>query len=133
MVYALHEALVTVHEEGLEARWARHATAHAALRAALAQFGFERLAPEGEHLNSLLAVRPPEGVDEAAARGALLSEHDIEVSPGAGQLAGQVWRIGVMGNGAHPEPQERLVTALGSVLDTDTAEPLRALYDGWAA
>src|SRR6185295_12246161 len=63
MVYALREALAIVHEEGLEARWARHAEAHESLRAQLAEHGFERLAPDGEQLSSLLCVRVPDGND----------------------------------------------------------------------
>jgi alanine-glyoxylate transaminase/serine-glyoxylate transaminase/serine-pyruvate transaminase len=116
MVYALREALAIVQEEGLEARWARHAEAHETLRAALSELGFERLAPEGEQLSSLLCVRVPEGIDEAAVRGRLLTAHGVEVSGGLGPLAGKVWRIGVMGEGARPEAQERLLTALRAEL-----------------
>lgn len=133
LIYALHEALEIVHEEGLEARWARHARAHGALRDALAQLGMVRLAPEGEQLHPLLAVAPPEGVDEAAIRGALLQDHGIEISGGLGPLAGRLWRIGVMGAGANPEPQERLVTALSSLLHRDPADALAALQAGWAS
>jgi alanine-glyoxylate transaminase/serine-glyoxylate transaminase/serine-pyruvate transaminase len=109
-------ALAILMEVGLEARWAPHAEAHESLRSALAELGFERLAPEGEQLSSLLCVRVPEGVDEAALRGRLLNEHDIEVSGGLGPLAGKVWRIGVMGEGARPEAQERLLAALRAEL-----------------
>jgi alanine-glyoxylate transaminase/serine-glyoxylate transaminase/serine-pyruvate transaminase len=116
MVYALREALLIVQEEGLEARWARHAEAHEALRAQLAELGFERLAPEGEQLSSLLCVRVPGGIDEAAVRGRLLTEHGVEVSGGLGPLAGKVWRIGVMGEGARPEAQARLLEALKAEL-----------------
>lgn len=116
MVYALREALRIVQEEGLEARWARHAQAHESLRAQLAELGFERLAPDGEQLHSLLCVRVPEGMDEAAVRGRLLTRHDIEVAGGLGPLAGQVWRIGVMGEGARPKTQARLVDALKAEL-----------------
>lgn len=133
LVYALAEALEIVHEEGLEARWARHATAHEALRTALAQLGFVRLAPEGEHLNPLLAVRVPDTVDEAAVRKALLVEDGIEVSGGLGPLAGKTWRIGVMGEGARQDPQERFVRALAARLGHDPADALAALGDGWAA
>jgi alanine-glyoxylate transaminase/serine-glyoxylate transaminase/serine-pyruvate transaminase len=131
-VYALREALAIVEEEGLEARWARHATAHAALRDALAVLGLERVAPEGEQLNSLLAVRLPEGVDDAAVRGPLLTEDDIEISGGLGPLAGSAWRIGVMGEGARPGPQERLVRALAPRLGRDPGDALAALEAGWA-
>jgi alanine-glyoxylate transaminase / serine-glyoxylate transaminase / serine-pyruvate transaminase len=133
MVYALREALRLVHEEELEARWARHARAHEALRAALATLGFERLAPDGEQLHPLLCVRVPEGIDEAAVRRALLVAHDVEVSGGLGPLAGRVWRIGAMGEGAREEPQRRLLEALCSELGRDATEPLDALAERWAA
>lgn len=132
MVYGLREALRIVHEEGLEPRWDRHARAHEALRAALAVFGLERLAVEGEQLHPLLAVRVPAGVDEAAVRRALLLEHGIEIAGSLGPLAGQVWRIGVMGIGAEEEPQRRLVSALAAELGRDPADALAALADGWS-
>ncbi|HEU4974475.1 MAG TPA: alanine--glyoxylate aminotransferase family protein [Baekduia sp.] len=132
LIYALHEGLRIVDEEGLEARWARHARAHGALRSALAVLGFERLAPDGEQLHPLLAVRVPAAVDEAAVRGALLREDGIEVSGGLGPLAGSAWRIGVMGEGARPEPQERLVRAVARrVAPSDEAAAIRALEDAW--
>jgi len=116
LVYALREALRLVHDEGLEARWARHAQAHDTLVGDLRERGFERLAPEGEQLASLLCVRVPDGLDEAAARKRLLLEHDIEVSGGLGPLAGQVWRIGLMGAGARGDARGRLLSALDAVL-----------------
>jgi alanine-glyoxylate transaminase/serine-glyoxylate transaminase/serine-pyruvate transaminase len=133
MVYALREALTIVQEEGLEARWARHATAHEALRSALAQLGFERIAPAGEQLHPLLAVRLPEGVDDATVRGALLAEHGIEVAAAGGPFSGQAWRIGVMGEGARQGAQERLVRAIARELRVDATVALDALDDGWAA
>jgi len=132
LVYALREALEIVREEGLEARWARHAHAHRALRDALAVLGLDRLAPEGEQLHPLLAVRVPQEIDEAAVRGALLTEDGIEISGGLGPLAGRLWRVGVMGEGARPEPQERLVRALAPRLGQSPDEALDALAAGWA-
>jgi alanine-glyoxylate transaminase/serine-glyoxylate transaminase/serine-pyruvate transaminase len=132
MIYALHEALGIVLEEGLPDRWERHRRAHEALRAALEPLGFSRLAPAEEALSSLLAVTLPADIDDAAARRQLLLEHGIEVSGGLGPLAGRVWRIGVMGIGAEHEPQQRLVSAVASVLGVDPSESLDALADGWA-
>jgi alanine-glyoxylate transaminase/serine-glyoxylate transaminase/serine-pyruvate transaminase len=131
MVYGLCEALRLVADEGLEARWERHARAHEALRAALSALGLERLAPAGEQLHPLLAVRVPGGIDEGAVRRALLLDHGIEISGGLGPLAGRTWRIGVMGEGAREEPQRRLVEALCAELGRDPAEPLDALAAGW--
>ena len=134
MVYALREALrIVVGDEWLPTTWERHRRAHHALKDALSVFGCERLAPDGEQLHPLLAVSPPPDVDEAAIRQGLLRDHGIEISGGLGPLAGKLWRIGVMGTGAHREPQERLVSALGVLLGADPAEPLAALADGWRA
>ena len=116
MIYALREGLRIVQEEGLEARWERHAEAHESLRAALAELGFARLAPDGEQLHPLLCVRVPDGIDEAAVRSRLLQRHGIEVSGGLGPLAGKAWRIGVMGEGARPEARDRLVEAVQAEL-----------------
>jgi alanine-glyoxylate transaminase/serine-glyoxylate transaminase/serine-pyruvate transaminase len=132
LIYALHEGLRIVDEEGLEPRWERHARAHEALRSALGVLGFERLAPDGEQLHSLLAVRVPEGIDEAAIRGAMLREDGIEVSGGLGPLAGQAWRIGVMGIGAELEPQARLVHAVARRIGGDEGAAVAALEAGWA-
>lgn len=131
MLYALREALALVGEEGLEARWERHAVAHEALRRALEALGFERLCPDGEQLQPLLCARVPDGVDEGALRARLLAEHAIEVSGGLGPLAGRVWRIGVMGEGARLEPQVRLVEATAALLGHGAGEALAELESGW--
>ena len=134
MIYALREALrIVVGDEWLPTTWERHRRAHHALHDALAVFGCERLAPDGEQLHPLLAVTPPAGCDEAAIRKALLLEHGIEISGGLGPLAGNLWRIGVMGGGARREPQEQLVRALATLLKADPVEPLAALEAGWQA
>lgn len=132
MVYALCEALRIVSEEGLEERWERHRRAHEVLRSALVRLGLERIAPPGEELWPLLSVHLPADVDDAVVRGALLAEHGIEISAGLGPLAGRAWRIGVMGEGARPEPQERLVHALAGLMRRDAEPALEALEAGWS-
>lgn len=134
LVYALREALrLTVGDGWPEATWDRHRVAHHALRDALGVLGCVRKAPDGEQLHPLLAVTPPEGVDEAKIRTALLLDHGIEISGGLGPLAGKLWRVGVMGASARQEPQEALVRALSTLLGADPAEPLAALAEGWRA
>lgn len=134
MIVALREALrIAVADEWLATRWERHRRAHEALRDAFAALGMERLAPDGEGLHPLLAVRVPGGADEAAVRRRLLLDHDIEISGGLGPLAGKAWRIGVMGVGAQREPQELLVAAVAHELGRDAGEALAALHEGWAA
>lgn len=100
LVYALHEALAAVEEEGLEARWRRHEAHHRALVAGLTAMGLELLPREGERLWTLNAIRVPAGVDEAAVRRDLLEQAGIEIGAGLGPLAGRIWRVGLMGSGS---------------------------------
>lgn len=97
MNYALLEALRLVHEEGLEARWARHKRHHRALRAGLEAIGLALAAQDGHQLWSLNCVTIPAGVEDLAVRRALLEEFGIEIGGGLGPMKGQVWRVGLMG------------------------------------
>jgi alanine-glyoxylate transaminase/serine-glyoxylate transaminase/serine-pyruvate transaminase len=116
LVYALHESLLVVEEEGLEARWQRHERHHRALAAGLAALGLSLLPPEGERLWTLNAVRVPDGIDEAAARRALLDDFDIEIGAGLGPLAGRIWRVGLMGAGSTVNNVLLFISALERVL-----------------
>ncbi len=100
LVYALHEALIAVEEEGLAARWDRHRRHHLALAAGLDALGVSLLPPYAERLWTLNAVRVPEGVDEPSVRRRLLEEFGIEIGAGLGPLAGKIWRVGIMGAGS---------------------------------
>jgi alanine-glyoxylate transaminase/serine-glyoxylate transaminase/serine-pyruvate transaminase len=116
MVYALREALRLVLEEGLAARFARHRLHSAALLAGTAALGCTPQAAEGHRLPSLNCVRVPAGVDEGAVRRALLAEQGIEIGGGLGPLAGQVWRIGLMGESARQENVLAVLAALEQAL-----------------
>jgi alanine-glyoxylate transaminase/serine-glyoxylate transaminase/serine-pyruvate transaminase len=116
LVYALHEALTAIDEEGLEARWARHERNHRVLAAGLAAMGLGLLPPESERLWTLNAVRVPAGVDEARARKELLSRFNMEVGSGLGPLAGKIWRVGLMGHSSSPQAILLFLGALESVL-----------------
>ncbi|HEV3081485.1 MAG TPA: alanine--glyoxylate aminotransferase family protein [Gemmataceae bacterium] len=97
MIYALWEALRLVHEEGLEARWARHLRNHKALKAGLAALGIQYAAREGHQLPTLNAVLIPEKADDLATRKQLLSDFGIEIGGGLGDFKGKAWRVGLMG------------------------------------
>ena len=103
-MYALHEALLILKEEGLEAAWSRHAENHAHLREGLEGLGFSYLPPQGERLPQLNSVFLPDSVaNEANVRTRLLQNHNLEIGAGLGPLAGKIWRIGLMGHTARPE------------------------------
>ena len=112
MLYALHEALRLVLEEGLAARWTRHLQCHRMLKAGLETMGARFLADPAHLLPMLNAVAAPEAVDEAAVRKRLLEEFDIEIGGGLGEFKGKAWRIGLMGESASEQNVRRLLDAL---------------------
>jgi alanine-glyoxylate transaminase/serine-glyoxylate transaminase/serine-pyruvate transaminase len=115
-LYGLHEALRIILEEGLEKRFKRHAEAHARLLEGIGALGLELLVDPSHRLPMLNSIRIPPGVDDKAARKKLLLEHGVEISGGLGDLAGKIWRIGLMGEGARPEAVDRVLSALKQVL-----------------
>ena len=100
MIYGLREALRIIAEEGLQDRWARHATNHKALVAGLEAMGLSMVVPEAERLPMLNAVWIPDGADDARVRSTLLKRYDLEIGGGLGDFAGKVWRVGLMGHAA---------------------------------
>ena len=115
-VYALHEALLMLEEEGLDASFARHKANHLKLAAGLSKLGLEMAVAEEWRLPQLNSVLIPEGLDDAVIRGRLLNEFDLEIGAGLGELAGKQWRIGLMGTSSNAVNINRCLTALEAVL-----------------
>lgn len=120
-LYGLHEALRRLLVEGLEHSFARHRDAHLHLVEGLAKRGMEMLVDAPHRLPQLNTVKIPAGVDDAKTRRALLFDHNIEIGAGLGPLAGKVWRIGLMGEGARRQNVDRLLAALDQVLAKEPA------------
>jgi alanine-glyoxylate transaminase/serine-glyoxylate transaminase/serine-pyruvate transaminase len=137
MLYALREALLLVHLEGLEAVFARHALQHRALAAGLTGMGLTLAVAEPLRLPQLNAVRVPAGVDDAAVRRALLLQYDIEIGAGLGAWKGQVFRVGLMGHTARRDHVITFLAALEEILGRTgapiaTGRALQAAGDVWA-
>jgi alanine-glyoxylate transaminase/serine-glyoxylate transaminase/serine-pyruvate transaminase len=115
-LYGLHEALVILKEEGLENAWARHRSNHEALKTGVEAMGLQFLVKAEDRLPQLNTIILPPGVDDAAARARLLNEHNLEIGAGLGDLAGKVWRIGLMGYSSRPENVAFCLRALKDVL-----------------
>ncbi len=115
-LYALHEALTLLKEEGLKNSWARHRLNHLALSAGLATMGLELLVEESARLPQLNLVGIPEGIDDATVRSDLLNQFDLEIGAGLGVLAGKVWRIGLMGYASNPTNVRLCLAALENSL-----------------
>ena len=116
MNFGMREALRLLAEEGLEEAWARHRSNAERLWVGLEALGLELHVPEDLRLPTLTTVKIPEGVDGKAFSLHLLNRHGIEVGGGLGALAGQVWRIGLMGYNSTPDNVERLLQLFASEL-----------------
>ncbi|MBD2329762.1 alanine--glyoxylate aminotransferase family protein [Alkalinema sp. FACHB-956] len=116
LYYGLREALRILADEGVENSWARHQKNAEYLWEQLEAIGLKMHVDRANRLPTLTTVCVPEGVDAKAISGKLLQEHNIEVGNGLGELAGKVWRVGLMGYNSKPESVDRLVAALKQVL-----------------
>lgn len=112
MNYAFHEALSIVVEEGLEQRWQRHEKNHKALVAGIEEMGLRMHVDPDCRLWSLNTVSIPEGVDDLEVRSQLLNDFQLEIGGGLGELAGKVWRVGLMGENSRAENVLKFLLAL---------------------
>ena len=124
-VYALHEALLMLREEGLAAAHARHRHNHEALVAGLEAMGLAMAVAPEHRLPQLNSVLIPDGVDDAAVRTILLREFDLEIGAGLGALAGRTWRIGLMGFASSERNVLYCLAALEAALAREGA-PIKA-------
>ncbi|MDF5708734.1 MAG: alanine--glyoxylate aminotransferase family protein [Nostoc sp. S4] len=116
LYYALREALRLVAEEGLANCWQRHQKNVEYLWEGLEDLGLSMHVEREYRLPTLTTVRIPAGVDGKAIARQLLNEHNIEIGGGLGELAGQVWRVGLMGFNSRKESVDQLIAALQQVL-----------------
>jgi len=116
MIYGLREAVGMALNETLDVRWKRHEANAAALRAGLIALGLELPISKEERLDQLTIVKLPEGIDDVKLRTQLLKEYSIEVGRGLGKFAGQVIRIGLMGESCVPANVFALLNALEKIL-----------------
>jgi alanine-glyoxylate transaminase/serine-glyoxylate transaminase/serine-pyruvate transaminase len=123
-LFALHEALLLIKEEGLEQSWARHRRHHVALKAGLEAMGLKFRVAEPWQLPQMNAVGCPDGVDEELVRRTLLAEFGLEIGAGLGPLKGKIWRFGLMGYSCRPDNVMLCLSALGSVL-MDLGYPIK--------
>lgn len=119
-LYGLHEALLMLAEEGLEAAWARHARNHAAFVEGVESMGLAMPVERSERLPQLNLVSVPNGVDDAWLRREALSRYGLEIGNGLGALAGRVWRIGLMGTACTATNVALCLDALGTLVSEAT-------------
>jgi len=112
MNFGLREALRLLCEEGLENAWVRHRNNSEKLWLGLEELGLELHVPHALRLPTLTTVRIPAGVNGKAFSSHLLDKHGIEIGNGLGSLAGEVWRIGLMGTNSTASNVDLLLNIL---------------------
>ncbi|MEO1206763.1 MAG: aminotransferase class V-fold PLP-dependent enzyme [Pseudomonadota bacterium] len=95
LLYGLEEAIKMMHEEGLDAIFARHDLLAAGVRAAVEGWGLEILCKDPKYYSpAVTAVKMPEGHDADKFRKIALDTYNIALGTGLNRLAGKVFRIG---------------------------------------
>ncbi|MDH7606888.1 MAG: alanine--glyoxylate aminotransferase family protein [Candidatus Bathyarchaeota archaeon] len=97
MVYALHEALKLIIEEGLENRFRRHYVLAEAFRAAVNALNLNLIAEKESAANTVTAAYYPENIEDSQFRNEM-EKHGIVVASTLGPLKGKGFRVGHMGN-----------------------------------
>ena len=115
LLFGLQHILGTIANEGLPARYARHAATNAQIHAWGDRHGFKNFAPEGFQSKSLTCFHTPEGFDLSAFLKSLKSKHGFVINGGYGKIKGLTFRISNMGNETEATMNE-LIAAMDDVL-----------------
>ncbi|POF62115.1 aminotransferase [Novacetimonas maltaceti] len=116
MLYAAREAARIVLEEGLQARFARHAAASRAMGAGLRAMGLTLFGDDRCRMTNVTGVYIPKGIDGEKVRSRMRDDFEIEIGSAFGPLQGRIWRIGAMGYNAGKSKVLLTLGALEAVL-----------------
>lgn len=116
-MYALREGLAQLAEEGLETSWQRHHDSALMLYNGLAKLGLQLLVQDKkDRLPCITTIRVPDGIKWKDVVDYAMEKHLVEISGGLGDLAGKIWRIGLMGQNACPEVVQKVLAAFEDAL-----------------
>ncbi len=116
MLYGARECARIVVEEGMDAAVERHRLHGTAMVAGLVGLGLELFGDQSHRMNNIVAVRIPDGIDDAKARAAMVADYGIEIGTSFGPMAGKFWRIGTMGYNARRDTVLLTLAALEQLL-----------------
>ncbi|MCT2344920.1 pyridoxal-phosphate-dependent aminotransferase family protein [Niallia taxi] len=112
MLYALHEGLRIVLEEGLDERFKRHKLHEKALIAGIEGMGLELFGDARSKLPTVTCIKIPDGIEAESVRSMMLNDFGVEIASSFGPLHGKIWRIGTMGYSCR---KENVLFALASL------------------
>lgn len=136
MLYAARECARVALGEGLEARFARHASAGAAMTAGLRAMGLTVFGDDVHRMTNVTGVYIPDSVDGEAVRKAMRELFEIEIGTAFGPLQGKIWRLGAMGYNAMKHKVLLTLAALESCLRMEgyalpMGEAVPAAIEAW--
>lgn len=114
--YALDRQLDVILEEGLEARWERHAALQAMTAKWARTRGFTYASVTGARSPTISCLRPPEGISPPDLVGRLANQ-GLVVGGGYGRWKGKTFRIGHMGE-VRGADLEHLLLTIEQVIET---------------
>jgi aspartate aminotransferase-like enzyme len=97
-INALQSKLEEIFEEGLEARFGRHARTNQLVHDWVRRTGFDFFAEEGYRSITLTCVKNSRGVDVLKLAHHLREKHHLVIDPGYGKLKGHTFRLSNMGD-----------------------------------
>lgn len=116
MLYALHQGLAMILEEGLEQVYRRHLRLGRELQDRVEAMGLTLFVDREIRMPQLTTICVPDDIDEARIRSRLLKEYNIEIGGGMGRLKGKIWRVGLMGSTATRRNVVTFLSALEELL-----------------
>jgi aspartate aminotransferase-like enzyme len=114
-IFALQSKLDEIFEEGLDARYARHARTNALVHDWVKRAGFAFFAEEGFRSKTLTCVKNNKGIDVVDLAKRLREKHHLVIDPGYGKLRGRTFRLSNMGDETE-ETVSQLLVCLDDVL-----------------
>lgn len=100
MLYGARECARVCLDEGLEARFTRHAKAGQAMVAGVRAMGLQVFGDDAHRMPNVTGVCVPAGISDDKVRQRMRQDFEIEIGSAFGPLRGQIWRIGAMGYNA---------------------------------
>ncbi|MBY0516572.1 MAG: aminotransferase class V-fold PLP-dependent enzyme [Bacteriovoracaceae bacterium] len=116
-ILALHEGLRLICLETLEKRFERHLDSSLNFQTQIEKKGLELYAPKNCRLNSVVAIKTPQGVVAKDLIQTMIKNHHVEIS---GAFGLDIIRVGQMGEQCRPVNTQRVLHAL-----SDSIERLR--------
>ena len=111
MIYALHEGLRLLVNEGIQNAFNRHSLNDQAIQAGIKAMGLDIYGQIETKMPTVTPVLIPQGIEGEGVREMLLNEFGVEIASSFGPLNGKVWRIGNMG---YSSRKENVLQVLGA-------------------